>query len=690
MDRSQLLRLRERMQHLVKSVWLKDWRSSTLFTTILSLALLGSLRRVLSLTIKRGASEPGLFKKNSTFSPFTTVSGHHYPRIRLFYSPHAQAAKLPKDLPLLVFIHGLGGNATQFAPLLTSLVNVAPCLAIDLPGCGQSDFKPDDAAAYTTSAFAELVCAAIEKFRDAESNQQVILIGHSMGCSIAALLASSTSPLRERLKCEYVIGLIALNPRAGPFIAKEARAVSRLKHLPVAAFDLIRMWDRLGGVDSSSITRMVGEGADAETRKLQQSFNEQSRSPVVLRFVAGMLPGAAGSEVGLPGEKVWSGIKVPLFLVAGEADKVTSPKEVEKIAGWLTRDVEKKNGRSDDAETHADRQRYNDEEEVAPDAEPLNSTETAAPIPTTAGDLQVAQHHLSSSLHTPSDSPMDPPKIDGVPIKDKQQHTHHAFALKTTIFPTPAAHAIMYTTSTLRPLCGFLQTFLSSHIDERLSLGWQLQHLATSGKWDVKNLSKWSSIAPCSAPIGKPIPVFRAMKTMREVDEVHNPREFVKKFGAGVLADGVAMVVDISHESPVYDPKGLEEGGVEYHKFPPVSKLPPTADEVEHFIALINHLREAPKLQPRHHPQPGVIREQPGEEDVRPVVGIHCHYGFNRTGFLIICYLIERLGYRLLDALAEFAEKRAPGIKHEHFVNELFVRYADEVGRMERRGTVVG
>lgn len=48
---------------------------------------------------------------------------------------------------------------------------------------------------------------------------------------------------------------------------------------------------------------------------------------------------------------------------------------------------------------------------------------------------------------------------------------------------------------------------------------------------------------------------------------------------------------------------------------------------------------------------------------------------------------MERLGYRLQDAVAEFAEKRTPGIKHDHFVNELFVRYAVKI---ERRGTVVG
>lgn len=60
---------------------------------------------------------------------------------------------------------------------------------------------------------------------------------------------------------------------------------------------------------------------------------------------------------------------------------------------------------------------------------------------------------------------------------------------------------------------------------------------------------------------------------------------------------------------------------------------------------------------------------------------------FNRTGFFLICYMVERLDYRLQDAIAEFAEKRPPGVKHSHFVNELYVRYAVH---MERRGTVVG
>lgn len=138
--------------------------------------------------------------------------------------------------------------------------------------------------------------------------------------------------------------------------------------------------------------------------------------------------------------------------------------------------------------------------------------------------------------------------------------------------------------------------------------------MTTSGKWDVKNYKKWQSIQPCSPPIAG---IFRAMKTMREQDDVHCPSEFVKRFGSMNVPGGAAMVLDISHDTPVYNSKTLEEEGVEYHKFPTVSKQPPTEDEVEHFIDIVNQLRASPKVA-------GADRE------VKPTIGVHCHYGFNR------------------------------------------------------------
>ena len=527
-----------------------------------------------------------MLRKHTTYASYTTPTAT-YPKIRTVYHPHPQASKLPTDLPLLVFVHGLGGSIAQFAPLLNSLINAAPCLAIDLPGCGLSDFKPDEPSAYTTEAFAELVAAVIDRHQ--AEGQKVVLVGHSMGCSINALLASSASPLRHHLyEAGHIAGFLALCPKSSPPSPEQARVAKRLRYLPAFVLDIVRFFDGIGGVNSASVMRFAGKDADLETRKLQLRYNQQSKSAVFLRYITSL------DVAAFPGQNIWSGVKVPLFLVAAEADTLNPPADVEAIAGWLTKTVEK--------------------QATTDDGNEAKTSKPSSTLPVEAGDTAQAEDQLLSSTKGPEHS-QGPQTLGMGDVQEQQHTTRHAFALKTTVFPAPASHGLIYATSTVRILSGLIQTFLSSHCDKRLSLGWQLQLLSTSGKWDVKNLAKWQRTASITEPIGG---VFRAMKTMREVDEDHAPKHFVKKYSFAVLDDGVAMIVDISHENPVYDPKGLEEGGVEYHKFPIVSKLPPTADEVAHFNDLVDGLRESPKMVAAH------------ASGAHPTIGVHCHYGFNR------------------------------------------------------------
>ena len=587
---------------------------------------------------------------------------------------------MPLDIPLLVFTHGLGGSAAQFAPLLTSLVNSAPCLAIDLPGCGLSDFKPSEIEAYTLPAFAELLYCAIDRFRNKDIDQKVILIGHSMGCSISALLASSSSPLAN-LCSSHILGMIALCPRSSPLSAHDLTSLRRLNWIPSPLFNLIRLADRRGGLDSASVLRMVGKNADRETRKLQLRYNQQSKTSVFQKIgyaihVLETTTANKGQE-SLLGRRVWAGMKMPLFLVAAENDRIAPPKEVEQIIAWLT---EGQKFQNQDLGTLKSEKLGVFTKPLTHQTENIARNVTQHSSTSYGGEGEIASdattssnpgaNEITSFPSTPQDGMLNKEKAGMAAIDEISQSSKHSFAIKTTIFPAPASHGLLYTTADIRIISGLIENFNGKYLDERLSHGWQLQHLTTSGKWDVKNLQKWQSVEPCSEPIAG---VFRAMKTMREIDDTHCPVEFVKKYGYKNLADGVAMVVDISHESPVYDKSGLENGGVEYHKLPTVSKLPPTADEVEHFISLIDRLRQSPLFGQENHGR-------------RPTVAVHCHYGYNRTGTLVICYLVERLNYKLQEALDEFAEKRPPGIKHQHFVNELFVRYSV---KMERRGTLM-
>ncbi|OQV25214.1 mRNA-capping enzyme [Hypsibius exemplaris] len=59
------------------------------------------------------------------------------------------------------------------------------------------------------------------------------------------------------------------------------------------------------------------------------------------------------------------------------------------------------------------------------------------------------------------------------------------------------------------------------------------------------------------------------------------------------------------------------------------------------------------------------------------VIGIHCTHGYNRTGFMICAYLVEKFDWSLGAALREFAKARPPGIYKQDYLKELYTRYDD-------------
>ncbi|KAL8834948.1 MAG: hypothetical protein Q9170_003525 [Blastenia crenularia] len=570
------------------------------------------------------STDPGLLKKHSSLRSYTTSYGH-YPAIRVFKREHPQADKLPSKptpLPLLVFIHGLGGALAQFHPLLTSLVNVAPCLGIDLPGCGLSSFSPTAWPAYSQQALVELLATIIAESCQGSVDQGVILIGHSMGCSLAALLASSDSLLKS--KDFDVLGLVAICPKAVPPTDQQLAFYKKLLSLPTPILDLWRLWDRRGGPESASVARFVGPGAHSETKRLQERFNVQSQSAVWRRMAWGLYhnqDAIRGRGKRVADLDTWAQLTVPILLVAGESDKITSPDEVTAIGRVLGKIDRSSSERSRDATPPSGLCSSKSHDE-------LDDIESNAETTILGGQ------ELSLEGHR-----------EPLPSFTKRRQV-----LKTTILPEPAAHSLLYDPTTYRTLAGLVQKFLWDHVDSRLSLGWQLQYLSTEGKWDVKNLAKWQAVRPVSEPIAG---IFRAMKTLREVDDEHCPAIFVRSWKGKLKA-----VVDISHEAPVYDPRGLDKGGIEYYKFPTVSKIPPTAEEVQDFIKLIDRIRQTDSA----------------TAFTDALIGVHCHYGFNRTGFFVCSYLIEKEKYGVQQAIDEFQARRPPGIRHEHFLDTLFIR----------------
>ncbi|KAL9621380.1 MAG: hypothetical protein Q9160_004140 [Pyrenula sp. 1 TL-2023] len=592
-------------------------------------------------------TDPPLLKKNSSFQTYTTAYGT-YPRIRTFYHEHPQADKLPQEarpLPLLVFVHGLGGSLAQLAPIMGSLVNVASCVGIDFPGCGLSEFSPTNWEAYSIEAIATLLDQATEKHRS--EGQGVVLIAHSLGCAISATLLSKTSKISSSVRNNN-LGFVAICPPASNPSGKELQTYRRLLSIPSPLFNVFRWWDRRGGLNSTSVRRLTGSSAGVDTRKLQMRFNEQSQTPVWRRMAWGTLPelGTNGQfQRGLPSAEIWAGVNAPTFFIAGEADALTKPENVDILISYI-------------------REKPKGENKTLP-----SSPEDILP------DTSLERHNAPHNNFADE-------RNYGLETSSKTTiNEHRRRVIKSTLLPRPASHALIYDHSTYRTVAGLISSFLISHVSSYLSLGWQLQQLTTSGKWDVKNLRKWQGVVPVSRPIGHVSEgfVFRALKTLREQDEQHTPVKFAREWAGKIFA-----VVDISHDSPIYDPSQLEKGGIQYHKFPTVSKIPPTVAEVQDFIALVERLRaEIASSTATSKTSPGLTNESETfkkeasrtTSNIPFAIAIHCHYGYNRTGFFIISYLVEKQGYSVQQAIEEFERQRPPGIRHDHFVDTLWVRY---------------
>jgi esterase len=114
---------------------------------------------------------------------FVTVNG-----LRLHYHDWGNA-----DAPPLVLVHGLTGNAWNFAPFARRLKDRLHIMALDVRGHGDSEWAPDGAYQFVDQA------ADVAAFADALSLDHFRLLGTSMGGMIALQYAGDHPDRLDRL-----------------------------------------------------------------------------------------------------------------------------------------------------------------------------------------------------------------------------------------------------------------------------------------------------------------------------------------------------------------------------------------------------------------------------------------------------------------------------------------------------------
>lgn len=506
----------------------------------------------------------------------------------------AQLTKID-TLPLLVFIHGLGGQLSQFEPVLQEFRNCSDIFGIDLPGFGNSKrpSRNDESKGVhfsRLSTFEEKELNKLESSLNQMRNEdfqtdnlvdmisqilvnkfpsrRYLFIAHSMGTHLSLKLINKLP--EGKVDSLIMMSPPRINPNEsgiGPQVMNRIPWKNRLflrscTFFP-RLFDYFRFFDRYGGLYSKSVESYIyPEEGDILKRLTQFRWNLDTDSVIFLKYLIGFSC-VQQSELISAAKRLNT---KATFLCCGDYDKVTKIGDSTEIYEIL-RGVE---------------------------------------------DFKIKFETISNSNHSLF---LDKPNL----------------------------------------LAGVTYKFVEE-LDLNISCTWVLQVKAiiSGDKWGLKNQAKWNKVITLSKPIingtskDKPRSYLLGMKTLRQTDEVHNPKNFEK------IHPEIYAVIDIGSDTPSYDP--AEFGRIKYVKYKTESKVTPDDVTIVKFLETMDEL----------------LRERDNEEQF---VVVHCHYGQNRTGFLICCYLIEKLGWSVNEAIDAFEVSKPPGIKHVHFKNALHLRY---------------
>lgn len=202
----------------------------------------------------------------------------------------------------ILFLHGLLGSSKAWAFQLSDFSNAYKAVAWDAPGYGASDEVPINIDAYV-QALGALV--------DSLSNEPVILLGHSMGGTVASRFAALHPEKVEKLilSCTHPgYG----DPQTAPMSEKFEKRMQELKEIGKEAYGWNRARDLLPFPDVAEQVLAYAALVASET------------NPEGLRRATRMLQLADNRPL-LPK------LKVPTLILTGEVDKVVQPKLKEDL-----------------------------------------------------------------------------------------------------------------------------------------------------------------------------------------------------------------------------------------------------------------------------------------------------------------------------------------------------------------------
>nr|XP_023025890.1 mRNA-capping enzyme [Leptinotarsa decemlineata] len=119
----------------------------------------------------------------------------------------------------------------------------------------------------------------------------------------------------------------------------------------------------------------------------------------------------------------------------------------------------------------------------------------------------------------------------------------------------------------------------------------------------------------------------------------------------------IGLWIDLTNTTRFYDKNEIKNYDCKYVKLSCKGHgETPSLQQTEAFIGLVHNF----------------ISQFPLES-----IAVHCTHGFNRTGFLIVSYMVTKMDCDLGIALDMFAKARPVGIYKKDYIDELYRRYDD-------------
>ncbi|PVZ64971.1 alpha/beta fold hydrolase [Pelagibaculum spongiae] len=216
----------------------------------------------------------------------------------------------PADPPLLA-IHGWLDNANSFRPLAPLIDNYF-VVAIDLPGHGRSDHRPEHALYHFTDYVAD-----VYQIAEFLGWSKFSILGHSMGAGIASLFAGTFADRVDKLLLIEGLGPLSIDENDLPALLAQSvtqRFASSAKKRSIALDKAIRARVQASPMKESSARLLLERGLQLGMEGWQWRSDSRLRLPSPWRMseaqVAGFLTAISAKTLLITAidDELWKGI----------------------------------------------------------------------------------------------------------------------------------------------------------------------------------------------------------------------------------------------------------------------------------------------------------------------------------------------------------------------------------------------